>query len=163
MRVLILTVVMTLAAYTSTKMGTVRRINLPTTSGFARNISVRSGGGDSLLAGVGSSASCGLSAGVGVAFSDAGAGVAVVEDDGVDALPSTNICVCCCACRAAARSAFAFALIILPRDFSVYALWSYTPSQSTKYKLIGAEKLLHSIPFGRGGRSSAMRLNASST
>jgi len=126
-RVLILTVVMTLAAYTSTKMGTISRINLPTTSGFPRNISVRSGG-DSLLGGVGSSASCGLSAGVGVAVSDAGPGVAVVEDDGVDA-PSAYNCVCC-AWRAAARSAFAFALIILPRDFSVYTLWSYTPSQS---------------------------------
>jgi hypothetical protein len=131
--VLILTVVMTLAAYTSTKMGTISRINLPTTSGFPRNISVRSRG-DSLLAGVGSSASCGLSAGVGVAVSDAGPGVAVAEDDGVDPLPSAYICVCC-AWRAAARSAFAFALIILPRDFSVYALWSYTPSQSTNMSL----------------------------
>src|SRR6267154_5257709 len=124
--VLILTVVMTLAAYTSTKIGTISRINLPTTSGFPRNISVRSG--DSLFGGVGSSASCGLSAGVGVAVSDAGPGVAVVEDDGVDT-PSACICVCC-AWRAAARSAFAFALIILPRVFSVYVLWSYTPSQS---------------------------------
>ncbi|SRR5258707_3686179 len=91
--VLILTVVMTLAAYTSTKMGTVSRINLPTTTGFPRNISVRSGGA-SLPGGAGESASCGLSAGVGVAVSDAGPGVGA-EDDGVDALPSTNICVCC--------------------------------------------------------------------
>jgi len=93
--VLVLTVVMTLAAYTSTKMGTMSCINLPTTSGFARNISVRSGGGVSLLAVEGgSSASCGLSAGVGVAVSDAGPGVAVAEDDGVDGPTWASTCVC---------------------------------------------------------------------
>jgi len=94
--VLILTVVMTLAAYTSTKIGTMSCINLPTTSGFPRNISVRSGGGVSLLVVVegGSSASCGLSAGVGVAVSDAGAGVAVAEDDGVDGPTWACTCVC---------------------------------------------------------------------
>lgn len=90
--VFILTVVMTLAAYTSTKIGTMSSMNLPTTSGFPRSMSVRSGG-DSLGAGDGSSASCGLSAGVGVAVSDAGAGVAVVDDDGVD--PPPYIWVCC--------------------------------------------------------------------
>ena len=69
----------------------------------------------------GSSASCELSAGVGVAVPEAGAGVAVVEDEGVDTPANAYNCTCC-AWRAAARSALAFALTILARDFSVYAL-----------------------------------------
>jgi hypothetical protein len=85
---------MTLAAYTSTKIGTMSCINLPTTTGFPRNISVRSGGGVSLLVEGGSSASCGLSAGVGVAVSDAGPGVAVAEDDGVDGPTWASTCAC---------------------------------------------------------------------
>lgn len=122
MSVLILTVVMTLAAYTSTRMGTMSSMNLPTTSGFPRSMSVRSGG-DSLVVLGGSSASCGLSAGVGVAVPEAGAGVAVADDDGVDTPANAYSCTCC-AWRAAARSALALALIILASDFSVYALWS---------------------------------------
>ena len=68
-----------------------------------------------------SSASCELSAGVGVAVLEAGAGVAVVEDEHMGT--PVNACnFICCTWRAAAHSALAFALTTLARDFSVYAL-----------------------------------------
>ena len=121
MSVLILTVVMTLAAYTSTKIGTISCMNRPTTSGLPRSISIRSGGNSLVVVFGGSSASCELSAGVGVAVPGAGSGVVVVEDEGVDTPVNIYDCTCC-VWRAAARLALAFALTILARDFSVYAL-----------------------------------------
>ena len=42
----------------------------------------------------GSSAPCGLLAGVGVALPEAGASVAVVEDEGVDTAVNAYSCVC---------------------------------------------------------------------
>ena len=99
--VLILTVVMTLAAYTPTKIGTVSCIN--DQPGLPRSMSVQSGG-DSLAVFSGSLASCGLLAGVGVAVPEAGAGVAVVEGEGVDTPTNAYNCTCY-ARRAAARSA----------------------------------------------------------
>ena len=74
-------------------------------------------GGDSLVVFGGSSASCRLSAGVGMAAPEAGAGAAVVEVEGVDTLANAYNCTCC-AWRAAARSALALSWTILARDFS---------------------------------------------
>ena len=62
---------MTFAAYTSTNIGTISCMNQPTTSGLPRSISVRSGGDSLAVVFGGSSASCGLSAGVGVAVPEA--------------------------------------------------------------------------------------------
>ena len=80
-------------------MGTMSCMNLPTTSGFPRSISVRFGGDSLVVFGGGSLASCGLSAGVGVAIPDAGTSIAVVEDEGVDTnvVTVTNAysCACC--------------------------------------------------------------------
>lgn len=51
-------------------------------------------------------------------------------DAGSGAIKQAAIRGAWAACLAAARSAFAFALIILARAFSVYALWSKTPSET---------------------------------
>ena len=50
-----------------------------------------------------------------------GAGIAVVEDEGIDAPANAYDCTYC-AWRAAVHSALTFALTNLARDFSVYAI-----------------------------------------
>lgn len=108
-------------------------MNLPTTPCFDRSSSVRSG-----VAGVASTAGSaaepstlssasweGVSGFVaeGRASSVTGAGAEIAEGSefGVDAWAAW-------AKRAAARSALALAFTSLDNDFSVYALWSKTPS-----------------------------------
>ena len=69
-------------------------MNVSTTSGFPRNISIQSGGDSLVVFDGGSSAPCGLLAGVGVALPEAGASVAVVEDEGVDTAVNAYSCAC---------------------------------------------------------------------
>lgn len=113
----------TLAAYTSMRIGTISCKNLPTTAGFERSNSVRSGAGFGGLADDGPASSpsgfCVVS-GEGSSLAAMGAEVGVGIDVGAGGgISIAEASVECIACRAAALSALALALIKRPNDFSV--------------------------------------------
>lgn len=91
-------------------------MNRPTTAGLERNNCVRSAVVllDTFEVAVGSDAGC-------------SSGVGDGAEGGVISSAATK--GACTAARAAALSALAFAFIIFARFFSLYALWSKTPSE----------------------------------
>ena len=116
--------VTTLAAYTSTRIGTRSCMNLPTTSGLDRRRSIRLMGASfaGTLEGPSASGSDWASA------CDSGAGLSSVETAAtlaaavVGGMGRGKLAELAAARRAAARSALALALVMRLSDFSVYAL-----------------------------------------